>query len=265
MFMAGHSQFKNIMHRKGAQDRKKAKIFTKISRDITVAVREAGSDPNTNPRLRTALGLAKDANMPKDIIQRATAKGEGIGGEGNYEDILYEAFLPGGIGLLIEVNTDNRNRSVSEIRALLNRYKGNLGESNSVSFLFRRQALLIYTAQVSKEEILEKSIECGASDVVISAGRILPEDEISTNPEEKIYICLDPDQLSQVRTSLQDDFGEALDSQMVWLVDVAMPILDPVHRENLEKVLEKMEEIDGVYGLWHNGAYEDDSVPSPWN
>ena len=161
--MAGHSQFKNIMHRKGAQDKKRAKIFTRLIRELTVAAK-ASADPDSNPRLRTAIAAARAANMPKDNIDRVLKKATGGGEETNYEEIRYEGYGPGGVAIIIDALTDNRNRTASEVRAAFSKYGGNLGETNSVGFMFDRIGLISYPKDlVSSEAAFEAAVESGAA------------------------------------------------------------------------------------------------------
>ena len=152
--MAGHSKFKNIMHRKGAQDKKRAKIFSRLGREITVAVKEAGSDPETNIRLRSAISTAKTLNMPKDNISRAIKKGDGNDIENNYEEVRYEGYGPGGIAIIAEAMTNNKNRTAAEIRSTFSKYGGNLGETGSVSFGFKRLGSITLDKKLAQEEEL---------------------------------------------------------------------------------------------------------------
>ena len=147
--MAGHSQFKNIMYRKGAQDAKRAKVFTKLIRELTVAAKSGAPDPDMNPRLRSAVVAAKAANMPKDNIARAIKRGAGGGDDANFEEMRYEGYGPGGVALIVEVLTDNRNRTASNVRAAFNKHGGTLGESGSVGFLFERVGLIHYGPMAS--------------------------------------------------------------------------------------------------------------------
>src|ERR1700751_1179311 len=164
--MAGHSQFKNIMYRKGAQDKKRAKIFTKIIRELTTAARSGLPDPNSNPRLRAAVNAAKEANMPKDTVERAIRRGAG-GEEGeNYEEVRYEGYGPGGIAVIVEALTDNRNRTASDVRAAFTKAGGNMGETNSVSFMFDRVGQITYPVTIaSSDAMFEAAVEAGADDV----------------------------------------------------------------------------------------------------
>src|SRR5689334_19836091 len=147
--MAGHSQFKNIMYRKGAQDAKRAKVFTKIIRELTVAAKTGLPDPAANPRLRAAVVAAREANMPKDTMERAIKRGAGGGDDTSFEEVRYEGYGPGGVALIIEALTDNRNRTAGEIRTALAKHGGNLGETNSVSFMFERKGVILYPAKAA--------------------------------------------------------------------------------------------------------------------
>src|ERR1700679_2397183 len=147
--MSGHSQFKNIMYRKGAQDKKRAKVFTKIIRELTTAARSGLPDPSANPRLRAAIVASKQANMSKDTVDRAIKRGAGGGDDANYEEVRYEGYGPGGVAIIVEALTDNRNRTASDVRAAFAKSGGNLGESNSVSFLFDRLGQIVYPVTVA--------------------------------------------------------------------------------------------------------------------
>src|SRR5213595_1444904 len=164
--MAGHSQFKNIMYRKGAQDKKRAKVFTKIIRELTTAARTGLPDPNANPRLRAAVLAARQANMPKDTVERAIRRGAGGEGGDAYEEVRYEGYGPGGVAVIVEALTDNRNRAASDIRSYFTKAGGNLGETGSVAFMFDRTGIVEYDASVASDDaMLDAAIEAGASDV----------------------------------------------------------------------------------------------------
>ncbi len=164
--MAGHSQFKNIMYRKGAQDKKRAKLFSRLSRELTVAARSGMADPDMNPRLRSAVAAARAANMPKDNIERAIKKAAGGEDEANFEEIRYEGYGPGGAAIIVETLTDNRNRTASEVRTAFGKHGGSLGESNSVSFLFDRVGQIVYDREVgTNDEVFEAAAEAGADNV----------------------------------------------------------------------------------------------------
>src|SRR5438874_11273081 len=163
--MAGHSQFKNIMYRKGAQDKKRAKVFTKLIRELTTAARHGLPDPNANPRLRAAIQAARAANMTKDTMERAIKRGAGGEDDTNYEEMRYEGYAPGGVAVIVEALTDNRNRTASEIRSYFTRYGGSLAETGAVSFMFKRVGLVQYDAgKATPDAMLEAAIEAGADE-----------------------------------------------------------------------------------------------------
>src|SRR5579883_2733861 len=164
--MAGHSQFKNIMHRKGAQDARRARQFAKLIREITVSARQGLPDPAANPRLRAAISAARVANMPKDTVDRAIKKAVGGGGGEDYAEVRYEGYGPAGVAIIVEALTDNRNRTASDVRAAFSKHGGALGETNSVSFLFQRLGVVRYPSSVGSEnDVLEAAIEAGADNV----------------------------------------------------------------------------------------------------
>ena len=200
--MAGHSQFKNIMHRKGAQDKKRAKIFTRLIRELSVAAK-VGADPDSNPRLRTAIAAARAANMPKDNIDRVLKKATGGGEETNYEEIRYEGYGPGGVAIIVDALTDNRNRTASEVRAAFSKYGGNLGETNSVGFMFDRIGLISYPRDLgSSEAAFEAAVESGASDV-----------EATQSGYE--FIC-STEEFNNVREYLEGEYGPPVSAGLSW-------------------------------------------------
>ena len=192
--MAGHSKFKNIMHRKSAQDQKRAKVFAKIIRELTVAAKH-GPDPDANPRLRAAIAAAKGANMGKDTIERAVSRGGDADGGEQYEDIRYEGYGPNGVAIIVETLTDNRNRTASEVRAAFSKHGGNLGETNSVSYMFDRVGQVIYLVDAaSADDMFEAALDAGASDVVSGA--------------DSHEILCDPDDFNETRDVLEQRFGD---------------------------------------------------------
>ncbi len=165
--MAGHSKFKNIQHRKGAQDKKKAKVFTKLVREIITAAKIGGADPSSNPRLRNSISAARSQNLPKERIDRALAQASDPTSGENYTEIRYEGFFPGGIAIIVEALTDNKNRTVSDVRSAFAKYGGNLGETGSVSFMFEHLGKIVYPSSItSADQMMEAAIESGAQDVV---------------------------------------------------------------------------------------------------
>src|SRR5437879_9744122 len=194
--MAGHSQFKNIMYRKGAQDKKRAKVFTKIIRELTTAARTGLPDPNANPRLRAAVLAARQANMPKDTVERAIKRGAGGEGGDAYEEVRYEGYGPGGVAVIVEALTDNRNRTASEVRAAFTKAGGALGETNSVGFLFDHVGEIVYPADAaSADAMLEAAIEAGA--------------EGGESNDDGHVVISAPGDVNSVRDALEQHFGPA--------------------------------------------------------
>src|SRR5258706_11741897 len=198
--MGGHSQFKNIMYRKGAQDKRRGKIFTKLIRELPTAAGQGLPDPAANPRLRAAILAARQANMPKDTVERAIKRGAGGEGGEAYEEVRYEGYGPGGVAVIVEALTDNRNRTASEVRAAFTKAGGALGETNSVGFLFDHVGEIAYPANAaSADAMLEAAIEAGASDV-------------DSDAEGHVVISA-PDDFNAVRDALEKDFGSALSAR----------------------------------------------------
>ena len=241
--MAGHSQFKNIMHRKGAQDKKRAKIFTRLIRELTVAAK-AGADPDSNPRLRTAIAAARAANMPKDKIDRVLKKATGGGEETNYEEIRYEGYGPGGVAIIVDALTDNRNRTASEVRAAFSKYGGNLGETNSVGFMFDRIGLISYPKDlVSSEAAFEAAVESGASDV-----------EATQSSYE--FIC-SPEEFNNVREYLEDEYGQPESAGLSWKPQSTVE-LSADQASTLLKLLDVLDDNDDVQSTAANFEISDE-------
>lgn len=241
--MAGHSQFKNIMHRKGAQDKKRAKIFTRLIRELTVAAK-ASADPDSNPRLRTAIAAARAANMPKDNIDRVLKKATGGGEETNYEEIRYEGYGPGGVAIIIDALTDNRNRTASEVRAAFSKYGGNLGETNSVGFMFDRIGLISYPKDlVSNEAAFEAAVESGASDV-----------EATQSSYE--FIC-SPEEFNNVREYLEDEYGQPESAGLSWKPQSTVE-LSADQASTLLKLLDVLDDNDDVQSTAANFEISDE-------
>jgi YebC/PmpR family DNA-binding regulatory protein len=242
--MAGHSQFKNIMYRKGAQDKKRAKVFTKLIRELTTAARTGLPDPAANPRLRAAVLAARQANMPKDTVERAIKRGAGGGADEAYEEVRYEGYGPGGTAVIIEALTDNRNRTASEVRAAFTKAGGTLGETNSVSFMFDRVGEVAYPAgTASAEDMLETAIETGAND-------------LESDPEQHLVTCA-PEELNTVRDALETRFGPATSAGLVWRPKTISPI-DEDTATTLFKLLETLEDSDDVQNVYSNFEVAED-------
>jgi len=241
--MAGHSQFKNIMHRKGGQDAKRAKIFNKLAREITVAAKTGLPDPAMNPRLRAAVQAARQKNMPKDRIDRAIKVSEG-GDAANYESIRYEGYGPGGVAIIVEALTDNRNRTAPEIRTAFSKAGGALGETNSVSFMFQRLGVITYPAKTaSADAMFEAAAEAGA-DNVDSDG---DEHEVTTSV----------DSFSAVRDALEEKFGPATNAALEWR-PVTMSTPTDEQAESLLKLVDVLEDNDDVQSVAVNAELSDE-------
>ena len=237
--MAGHSQFKNIMHRKGAQDAKRAKVFTKIIRELTVAARSGLPDPAANPRLRAAVIAARGANMPKDTVDRAIKRGAGGEDGTNYEEVRYEGYGPGGVALIVEALTDNRNRTASDVRTAFNKAGGALGETNSVSFMFQRLGQVPFPADTATADAtLEAAIEAGA-------------DDVESGEEEHAVVCA-PDDLSAVRDALEAKFGAASSAKLVWRPATTAPVGDEDVAQSLLKLIDVLDDNDDVQTVYAN-------------
>ena len=241
--MAGHSQFKNIMHRKGAQDVKRAKMFNKFAREITVAARTGVPDPAMNPRLRAAIQAARQKNMPKDRIDRAINSAAG-GDAADYEPIRYEGYGPGGVALIIEALTDNRNRTASEVRTAFTKHGGTLGETNSVSFMFQRLGVIAYPGAVaSGDAMFEAAAEAGADNVDSEGG----EHEITSSVEN----------FAGVRDALDEKFGPAANAALEWRpLTTAAPT--PDQAESLIKLIDALEDNDDVQSVAANAELSDE-------
>lgn len=241
--MAGHSKFKNIQFRKGAQDKKRSKLFSKLSRDITLAAKTGLPDPNMNPRLRLAVMNARAESMPKDNIDRAIKKAQG-GELDTYEEIRYEGFGPGGVGLIIEVLTDNRNRAAANVRTIFGKNGGNLGESGSVSFMFDRLGQITYPITAGAEDaVMEAAIEAGAQDVEVDPG------DDDTAPTHIIYTAFED--LNGVVEALEAALGPAKSTAIIW----RPKSLTPVGEEDaatLLKLIDALDDDDDVQNVFGN-------------
>jgi YebC/PmpR family DNA-binding regulatory protein len=240
--MAGHSQFKNIMHRKGRQDAVKSKLFGKLAREITVSAKIGLPDPDMNPRLRAAIIAARAENMPKDNIDRAIKKALGGDAE-NYEEIRYEGYGPGGVAVIVEVLTDNRNRTAGEVRAAFTKSGGNLAETGAVSFMFDRVGVIEYDAKAaSPDAMFEAALEAGADDVV------------SSESGHEIYAAAD--HYGSVAKALEAKFGEPRKAGLVWRPQNTVAVGDE-QGEKLLKLIENLNEHDDVQNVYANFEVSD--------
>jgi len=235
--MAGHSQFKNIMHRKGKQDKVRSKVFGKLAREITVAAKLGQPDPAFNPRLRAAILAARAENMPKDNIERAIKKATGTDSE-NFDDIRYEGYGPGGVAVIVEALTDNHNRTAGEVRSIFTKSGGNLATTGAVSFMFDHLGVVEFDAKVaSADAMLEAAIEAGADDVV------------SNDDGHQIFTT--PDNLREVAKALEAKFGEPRKSAMMWKPQNTVA-LDDDAGEKMLKLIESLDDSDDVQNVYAN-------------
>ena len=241
--MAGHSKWANIQHRKGRQDAVRSKLFSKLSKEITVAAKMGEPDPEKNPRLRLAVKEAKTNSVPKDVIERAIKKSES-GDAQDYDEIRYEGYGTGGVAVIVETMTDNRNRTASNVRSIFSKFGGNLGETGSVSFMFDRVGLITYLGDAtSADQMLEAAIEFGAIDV-------------ESSEEEHNIFCMDDD-LSNVCSALELQFGESMSSKLIWRPQTSTELgLDEA--EKILKLIDALEDDDDVQNVTANFNVSDE-------
>jgi YebC/PmpR family DNA-binding regulatory protein len=243
--MAGHSKFKNIQHRKGAQDKKRAKIFTKLVREIVAATKIGGIDPNSNPRLRNAILAARSQNLPKERIEKAISQGSDNNVNDNYNEIRYEGFVPGGIAIIVEALTDNKNRTASEVRSAFTKFGGNLGETGSVSFMFEHYGMIEYSAEkINSEQIFDHAINAGASDVE------------SNEDIHVIYTTISD--FSVVVEHLTEKCGTPDDSYLGWKPQSFITVSDEEKAGKLIKLIDALEDSDDVQKVFYNYEFSDE-------
>ena len=241
--MAGHSKWANIQHRKGRQDAARSKLFSKLAKEITVAAKMGDPDPDKNPRLRLAVKEAKSSSVPKDVIDRAIKKSLGGDAE-NYEEIRYEGYGPGGVALIVEAMTDNRNRTASNVRSTFGKYGGNLGETGSVGFMFDRKGQILYAAEAGDADtVMMAAIEAGAEDV-------------ESSEDGHVIWCAFED-LNDVSTALEAELGEAESTKLVWRPQTTTELgLDEAQK--LMKLIEVLEDDDDVQSVTGNFEMSDE-------
>ena len=245
--MSGHSKWATIKHAKGAADAKRGQMFTKFIKEISIAARMGGGDPNGNPRLRTAILKARAANMPKDNIERAIKKGTGELGGANYEELLYEGYAPGGVAVLVEVLTDNKNRAAANVRNLFSKNGGNLGATGSVAYMFNRKGVIEYDAEiVSEEKLMEDALEAGAEDIQTEGGIIT--------------VTTDPSDFASVLEALQEKGFESVSAEVSMVPATYMSLEAETIRKVL-KMVERLEEDDDVQNVYTNLDIPDDFEP----
>jgi YebC/PmpR family DNA-binding regulatory protein len=239
--MAGHSKWANIKHKKARQDAKRGKVFTKIIREITVAARLGGGDPADNPRLRAAMDKALGQNMPKDTIERAIERGAG-GGEGsNVEELTYEGYGPGGVAILVEVMTDNRNRTVAEVRHAFSKHGGNLGTDGSVAYLFAKQGVISFAPDTDEDQVIEVALEAGA-------------DDIDVEDDGSISVITPWDGMSGVVQALNDGGLNPEDAEVSMVPSTYVPC-EEEQAQSVLKLIDALEELDDVQNVYSNGDF----------
>lgn len=243
--MAGHSKFKNIMHRKGAQDARRAKKFARLTKELQVAVR-GGTDPSSNPRLRSALSACRAVNMPKDNIERVIKKAED-GENSNLEEIRYEGYAPGGVALIVDALTDNRNRTAAEVRSSFTKYGGNLGETGSVSFMFNNVGQIVYKKNImSEDEIFDIAIEVGADDVKAD--------------ENNYEIITTVNEFNNVREKLESILGVPDQAELIWYPENNVQIDDERKATSILKLLDTLDNCEDVQGVYGNFEINDEII-----
>ena len=237
--MSGHSKWNNIKHKKEAGDAKRAQVFTKIGREIAIAVKDGGPDPVSNSRLRDIIAKAKTLNVPNDNINRMITKYAGQGDGASFENITYEGYGPSGIAVIVETLTDNRNRTAAEMRHYFDKNGGNLGQTNSVSWQFdRKGVLVIENAGQDEDEVTMAALDAGAADI---------------NADEEIFeILTDPDELGTVREALEKQGYEFVEAEVKMIPQNTMALSDEDQVKNMNRLLEMLDDNDDVQNVWHN-------------
>jgi len=238
--MAGHSKWNNIKNRKGKEDAKRGKVFTKLARYIMVATKEGGGDPDYNPSLKAAIDKAKVENMPNDNIERAIKKGLGEAGSDSFEEILYEGYGPSGIAVIVNCLTDNRNRTASDVRHAFDKYGGNLGQSGSVSFVFDKKGLIAIerTDDIDEDDLTLLSIDLGAEDFISEDNGF----EIITSPVD----------FNKVRNGLSENGYEFVVAELTFIPQTTISLTDDLDIKNMNKMIDMLEDNDDVQEVYHN-------------
>lgn len=242
--MAGHSKWANIQHRKGAQDAKRGKLFTRLIREITVAARMGGSDPATNPRLRAAIDKALSSNMTREVVERAAKRGAGELEGAAYEEVRYEGYGPNGIAIMIDCMTDNRNRTVAEVRHVFSKRGGNMGTDGSVAYLFNKKGIISFASDVSEDDVLEVALEAGAEDII-------------TNDDGSIDVFTSPEDYAAVKDAL-DEAGLVTQSAEVTMHPDTSVSLELEDAQKAIAMIEAFEELDDVQQVYSNADFSDE-------
>ncbi|MCK7458101.1 YebC/PmpR family DNA-binding transcriptional regulator [Idiomarina aminovorans] len=244
--MAGHSKWSNIKHRKAAQDAKRGKIFTKLIREITVSAREGGAEPETNPRLRAAIDKALSNNMKRDTIDTAVKRGSGDLEGDNVDELTYEGYGPSGVAVLLECMTDNRNRTVSDVRHAFSKLGGNLGTDGSVAYLFNKKGVISYPQEVTEEQVMEPALEAGAEDII-------------AYDDGSIDVMTTPENFGSVKDALDGKELKANNAEVTQVPDTRVD-LDEESARTFLKLLDALEDLDDVQNVYHNADISDEII-----
>lgn len=244
--MSGHSKWVNIRVRKGKMDAQKGKVFTKLGREIAIAVKHGGPNPDSNSRLKDVIAKCKAANMPNDNIMRSIKKAAGEGDGANYEEIVYEGYGPGGVAVIVEAATDNRNRTAGDIRHYFDKFGGNLGQTGSVSFMFNKKGVIVIekSDKVSEDELMMEALEAGAEDM--------------TAGDEYYEIITAPGDFSAVREALESRGYEFMEAEVSMIPTTMTRLTDPKQIEQMQKLIDSLEDMDDVQNVYHNWEQDDE-------
>ncbi|HEY8348876.1 MAG TPA: YebC/PmpR family DNA-binding transcriptional regulator [Clostridia bacterium] len=244
--MSGHSKWANIRVKKGKMDAQKGKIFTKLGREIAIAVKQGGPNPDSNSRLKDVIAKCKAANMPNDNIMRSIKKAAGEDDGANYEEIVYEGYGPGGVAVIVEAATDNRNRTAGDIRHYFDKFGGNLGQTGSVSFMFNKKGVIVIekSDKVSEDELMMEALEAGAEDM--------------TAEDEYYEIITAPGDFSAVREALESRGYEFVEAEVSMIPTTTTRLTDPKQIEQMQKLIDSLEDMDDVQNVYHNWEQDDE-------
>lgn len=244
--MSGHSKWVNIRVRKGKMDAQKGKVFTKLGREIAIAVKHGGPNPDSNSRLKDVIAKCKAANMPNDNIMRSIKKAAGEGDGANFEEIVYEGYGPGGVAVIVEAATDNRNRTAGDIRHYFDKFGGNLGQTGSVSFMFNKKGVIVIekSDKVSEDELMMEALEAGAEDM--------------TAGDEYYEIITAPGDFSAVREALESRGYEFMEAEVSMIPTTMTRLTDPKQIEQMQKLIDSLEDMDDVQNVYHNWEQDDE-------
>ena len=244
--MSGHSKWVNIRVRKGKMDAQKGKVFTKLGREIAIAVKHGGPNPDSNSRLKDVIAKCKAANMPNDNIMRSIKKAAGEGDGANFEEIVYEGYGPGGVAVIVEAATDNRNRTAGDIRHYFDKFGGNLGQTGSVSFMFNKKGVIVIekSDKVSEDELMMEALEAGAEDM--------------TAEDEYYEIITAPGDFSAVREALESRGYEFVEAEVSMIPTTTTRLTDPKQIEQMQKLIDSLEDMDDVQNVYHNWEQDDE-------